>query len=70
MDISAIRTVIPSRFPLRDCPSSRILALLIAAVVAVGCGSLQQRPPAPFSFAANRRIAYWAANGDSRSSIR
>ena len=64
MDISASRTVLPSRFPLRALALLAILALLLAAVVAVGVGSQQQRLPAPFGLAANGLIAYGAADGD------
>ena len=55
---------LPSRFPLRAIALVAILAVLLAAVVAVGVGSLQQRLPAPFGLAAQWAIAYGAADGD------
>ena len=64
MDISANRTALPSRFPTRALVLFAILALLLAAVVAVGVGSRQQRVPAPFGPAANGLIAYGVADGD------
>ena len=64
MDISANRTVLPSRFPLRILALVAILALLLAAVIAVGVGSQQQRLPAPFGTAANGFIAYTGANSE------
>jgi Tol biopolymer transport system component len=67
MDITARRTVIPSRFPLRTVALFAILALLLAAVVAVGIGSRPQRLPTPFGPAANGLIAYGATDGDIRA---
>ena len=64
MDISANRTVLPSRFPLRSLALLAILGLLLAAVVAVAVGSRQQRLPAPFGPAANGFVAYGAKDGD------
>jgi dipeptidyl aminopeptidase/acylaminoacyl peptidase len=64
MDISANRSALPSRFPMRSVALFAILALLLAAVVAVAVGSRQQRLPAPFGPAANGLIAYGAADGD------
>ena len=64
MDISATRTVLPSRFPMRSVALFAILALLLVAVVALAVGSRQQRLPPPFGPASNGVIAYGAADGD------
>ena len=64
MDISATRTALPSRFPMRSLALFAILALLLVAVVALAVGARQQRLPAPFGPASNGLIAYGAADGD------
>lgn len=64
MDISASRTVLPSRFPVRSIALLAILGLVLVAVVAaiVAVGS-RPRLPEPFGPARNGALVY-AADGD------
>jgi WD40-like Beta Propeller Repeat len=64
MDISASRTVLPSRFPVRSIALLAILGLLLVAIAAVivGGGSAQKAPPL-FGPARNGPIIY-SQNGD------
>lgn len=65
MDISASRTVLPSRFPVRSIALLAIVGLLLAALVAAAllvAGS-RRSLPAPFGPARNGALAY-SADGD------
>ena len=64
MDISASRTVLPSRFPVRSLALLAILGLLLVAIAAaiVAVGSRPRLPPA-FGPARNGALVY-ARDGD------
>ena len=63
MDISASRTVLPSRFPVRSLALLAIIGLLLVAVVAIVAVGSRPRLPEPFGPARNGALVY-AADGD------